>query len=100
MSRRHKRTMTHAAIRHMQRSADALDFTELARRVRQLREIEFIQRQTCSRSLIRTKGDSGYIYAIINRPKRSIITVLTEDQAAEQLRGQGRELPEHPINTT
>lgn len=100
MARKRKRNNTHAAIRHWQRSGDEIDFSELTRRVKQLEKIEFVQRQTCSRSLIRTMGDNGYIYAIINRPRRSIITVLTEDQAADQLKAQGRDMPATPINLT
>ena len=100
MARKRKRSTTHAAIRHWQRCDDGLDFSELARRVKALQQIEFIQRQTCSRSLIRTKGDSGYVYAVINRPKRSVITVLTEEQVAEQLKGQNRQIPEYPINVS
>ena len=101
MARRRRRyKTTHAATRHAFRSDDEMEFDELTRRVKDLDQIEFLQRQTCSRSLIRTMGVDGYIYCIINRPKRSIITVLTEEQAAEQLKADLREIPSFPMNLT
>jgi hypothetical protein len=100
MAKRRRYSLTHAATRFVQRSDEdpSITFTELVRRVKHMQGIEFIQRQTCSRSLVRTKGSGEYVYCIINRPQRSVITVLTKEQAAEQLKGDLREIPTVPIN--
>ena len=46
---------------------------------------EFRKRQSCTRSICKALVDGHVVWFILNRPNRTIITVLTEDQAQSQL---------------
>jgi hypothetical protein len=92
MTRKKKRKrQRHAAVRLVQRGAGGLSMDEIRLAVEK-GVVEYLDRQTCSRSMIRIAGPDGWANAVINRKARSVITMLTEEQAAERLRAAGKEL--------
>jgi hypothetical protein len=43
-------------------------------------QFEYVHRQSISRSMCRTPFGDGFIYFVLNRQTKSIITILDEDQ--------------------
>lgn len=82
----HKISENHAKARHIQRTDGGLPFRELRYRIRHRKQLVWLERQSCSRSLCATPTDDGrWVYVIINRNRSSIITVLTEHQVCTSL---------------
>lgn len=68
-----------------------VDFEEVEQKVRD-GEIEWLKKQSCSRSICRVFVPglkSGWVYLVVNRKTRSIITVLSEAQARDRLLADG-----------
>jgi hypothetical protein len=75
----------HAGVRLVERMDGAVSLQELHARVAN-DDFEFVARLSKSRSLARAQFDPTLcIYFIINRDRRTIITVLSEAQAKERL---------------
>jgi hypothetical protein len=55
-------------------------------------EVQYLARQSVTRSLCRTSAPDGFIYMIVNRKRKSIITVLTEEQALIKMQEMGRDV--------
>ena len=91
---------THAMSRVATRGAGGLSSKELEERVAKRKGVTFLFRQTVQRSLARVDGPEGPAWCIINRKRNEIVTVLTEEQAAEQLRSVGRKLAGSPLKET
>ena len=81
----HKRTKLKISSRHAQRRlvqrAPGLSFYELEHMVFR-GEYKTLCRQSCTRSLCKADGPDGPVYFILNRERRSIVTVLTAKQAS------------------
>lgn len=69
----------HAASRLVKRTDGKLSFEELKRRVAD-GKFEYVSRQSVTRTLCRVRlEDESHVYFILNRKKKSIVTVLEED---------------------
>jgi len=55
--------------------------------------IIFLKRLSCTKSLVRTPGHTGWVYMVINRPKRTIVQLIGERRAAELLAEDGEKIP-------
>lgn len=88
MSKKKRMSDAHAAARLVQRLGGDVSMERLRERV-QGGEMEFMKRQSTSRSICRVLIDGSWIYMVINRKTRSIITVLDEDQGRARLLADG-----------
>ena len=81
----HRRTKLRISSRHAQKRivqrAPGLSFYELEHMVFR-GEYTILCRQSCTRSLCKADGPDGPVYFILNRERRSIVTVLTAKQAS------------------
>ena len=50
-------------------------------------QFEYLVRQTCSRSLCRAYTSGQMVYFIVARNTNSVVTILSEEQAAKHLEG-------------
>ena len=83
---------SHAGARLVERYDAILSMEELRERMR-TSQVEYLYRQTATRSVCRTPAQEGYVYFIADRKRGGIVTVLTEAQVTELLAGVGRALP-------
>lgn len=82
---RKKRSEAHAALRLTQRYGNNEVTMERLHKLVQKGEFQYVKRQTGTRSLCKTVVGSEDVYFILARPGNSIVTVLTPEQAKEQL---------------
>ena len=75
----------HARARLIQRTGGEIAFRELRYRVRDRKDLVFLERQSCTRSLCATHAEGRWIYFVVNKERNSIITVLTEKQVCISL---------------
>jgi hypothetical protein len=76
--RKHKYPEHHAALRLAERT-DA-DFESLRAAIDQNRH-KVLQKQTVTRYLCRARIQGVWVYFVMHKKNRAVITVLTEDQA-------------------
>jgi hypothetical protein len=83
MGRKRKKKIPewHAALRTVQRY-EGVEYDDVADALA-VGHFTYMHRQSCSRSLVKIDVDDMVIYAVINRKNRSIVTVLSPEQAAE-----------------
>jgi hypothetical protein len=88
----------HAGARLVERYGSSPDQAWLSmdelRKLLHAGEVQYLYRETATRSLCRAKAEQGFVYFIANRKRGSIVTVLTEEQAKKLLDNIGRTLPE------
>lgn len=73
----------HAAVRLLQRYGGDIGLADVRHAI-QAGAFDYVARQSCSRSLIRVRvRDDQEVHVVINRKKKTIITVLSPEQAAD-----------------
>lgn len=88
MSKKKRMSDAHAATRLVQRLGGEVPMERLREAVGR-GEVEFMKRQSTSRSICRVLVEGVWVYMVINRKTRSIITVLDEDQGRARLLADG-----------
>lgn len=100
MKRKIKIKEAHAAARMMERyigfdfgsnqslnaGSDSIHFYQLRQVVNEGR-FEFLRRQSGTRSICRAWVERCWVYFVMNRKLKSIVTVLSEEQAVSQMVG-------------
>lgn len=82
---------THAGVRLVERLDGVLSLDELRRRLKD-GDVEYLRRQSVTRSLCRTRAPDGtWVYMVVNRKEKSIITILTQELAENLYREIGRD---------
>jgi hypothetical protein len=74
----------HAAARLVQRYDGSVDMHSLQQLIR-LGEFEYVRRQSGTRSLCKAVLGPTSVWFIINRVRRTLITVLSPEMAEEQM---------------
>jgi hypothetical protein len=82
---------THAGVRLVERLDGVVSLEELRKRLTD-GDVEYLRRQSVTRSLCRTAAPDGtWVYMVVNRKTKSIITILTQELAEELYRQIGRD---------
>jgi hypothetical protein len=80
-----KRNEKHAGTRLIERGAAGLSLHEINEAIK-TRAVIWLKRLTCSRSLCSINGPEGQAYAVVDRKKGLILTVLTKEQADQTIK--------------
>lgn len=86
-----KRKETHAAARLVERLDAVLSMEELKKRLVS-DQVEYLMRQSVTRSICRTRApDKSWVYMVVNRKEKNIITILTHEHVKKLFEEHGRD---------